>query len=368
MRTQFFTLLLAVFGLSTMAAAVADSEWVMCDGAFTRTELQPQPAVRGRAAFERMHLAAKPISMECVDRKKKEASDGGRATRTVFLPVDRARVKHAAGDGSCGYHSIRGGLLGCRGQVHTPHGVDAIKTALVSRLLRHVLGTEFDPEATLEDDEVTKGKDLGLTEIKNCATGKVIKGQPKGELRCDWFEARVNEKIEKEWLDVSWLAFIADLYEVNIAVWEPTGSGENVQLYSAASARGLFLFDKAQKMDEAGDYWIHLLFRNLGDPWAARSGVNGVVDENAHDRNNHFDWLELGADAAASFEDKSAEANSSPRTRGRLHLRLISGRPNARRGVSLRLRRESRTSRVSTRMANGGSDLRERGWGPMGAP
>ncbi|CAM9961774.1 unnamed protein product, partial [Ectocarpus sp. 4 AP-2014] len=92
--------------------------------------------------------------MECVDRKKKEASDGGRTTRTVFLPVDRARVRHAAGDGSCGYHSIRGGLLGCKGHVNTPHDVDAIKTALVPRLLRHVLGTEIDPEATLSDDEL----------------------------------------------------------------------------------------------------------------------------------------------------------------------------------------------------------------------
>ncbi|CAN0310509.1 unnamed protein product, partial [Ectocarpus sp. 4 AP-2014] len=65
MRTQFFSLLLAVFRLSTMAAAVADSEWVLCDGALTRTELQPQPAVRGRAAFERAHLSAKPMSMGC---------------------------------------------------------------------------------------------------------------------------------------------------------------------------------------------------------------------------------------------------------------------------------------------------------------
>ncbi|CAN0499019.1 unnamed protein product, partial [Ectocarpus sp. 12 AP-2014] len=97
--------------------------------------------------------------MECVDRKKKEASDSGRATPTVSFPVDRARVKHTAGDGLCGYHSIRGGVLGCKGQLHTPHGVDAIKTALVSRLLRHVLGTEFDPEATLEDDELLRIKE-----------------------------------------------------------------------------------------------------------------------------------------------------------------------------------------------------------------
>ncbi|CAB1105885.1 unnamed protein product [Ectocarpus sp. CCAP 1310/34] len=184
--------------------------------------------------------------------------------------------------GRVGTTPYLGGLLECNGQVNTPHDVDAIKTALISRLLRHVLGTEFNPEATLSDDEVTKGIDMGLTEIKTCATGKVIKGKPKGELRCDWFEARVNEKVEKEWLDVSWRAFVSDLYEINIAVWEPTGSGENVQLYSAASARSLF--DKAQKMDDVGGCWIHLLFSNLGDPWAAPSGVNGVVDENAHDR------------------------------------------------------------------------------------
>ncbi|CAN0220752.1 unnamed protein product, partial [Ectocarpus sp. 4 AP-2014] len=115
--------------------------------------------------------------MGCVDRKKKEASDGGRATRTVFLPVDRARVRHAAGDWSCGYPSIRGGLLGCEGQVNTPHDVNAIKTALVSRLLRHVLGIGFDPEATLSDDELLRIKEEEDKKAKEAAqAAKAAKG------------------------------------------------------------------------------------------------------------------------------------------------------------------------------------------------
>ncbi|CAN0326357.1 unnamed protein product, partial [Ectocarpus sp. 4 AP-2014] len=115
--------------------------------------------------------------MGCVDRKKKEASDGGRATRTVFLSVDRARVRDAAGDGSCGYHSIRGGLLGCKGQVNTPHDMNAIKTALVSRLLRHVLGIGFDPEATLSDDELLMIKEEEDKKAKEAAqAAKAAKG------------------------------------------------------------------------------------------------------------------------------------------------------------------------------------------------
>ncbi|CAN0201477.1 unnamed protein product, partial [Ectocarpus sp. 6 AP-2014] len=84
MRTQFFTLLLAVLRLSTMAAAVADSEWVLCDGALTRNELQQQPAVRGRAAFERARLAAKPISMEY-------QYVGSVRCRGVLLDIERRR-------------------------------------------------------------------------------------------------------------------------------------------------------------------------------------------------------------------------------------------------------------------------------------
>ncbi|CBJ32906.1 hypothetical protein Esi_0389_0013 [Ectocarpus siliculosus] len=115
--------------------------------------------------------------MECVERKKKEASDGGRETRTVFLPVDRARAKHAAGDGSCGYHSIRGGLLECKGHLNTPHDVDAIKTALVSCLLRHVLPTKFDPEATLSGDELLRIKEEEDEKAKETAeAAKAAKG------------------------------------------------------------------------------------------------------------------------------------------------------------------------------------------------
>ncbi|CAN0212958.1 unnamed protein product, partial [Ectocarpus sp. 12 AP-2014] len=65
-------------------------------------------------------------------------------------------------------------------------------------------------------------------------------------------------------------------------------------------------------MDEAGDHWIHMLFRYSANPWAARSGLNGVVDKERHDKHNHFDWLELGAEATSAFEHKIRGGQQQP--------------------------------------------------------
>ncbi|CBJ33509.1 expressed unknown protein [Ectocarpus siliculosus] len=251
-----------------------DSEWVLEGGALTRNELQLLPAVRGRAAFERARLAAKPISMECVERKKKETSDGGRETRTVFLPVDRARVKHAAGDGSCGYHSIRGGLLGCKGQVNTPHDVDAIKTALVSCLLRHVLGTKFDPEATLSGDEkrgVSKAKLLRIKEEEDekakeaAEAAKAAKGgaraAPKKPKKRRQPKPVVEEEEEEEEVDESW-----DWSERGIPDFENTDAYKrrNKKPSAGSSASPVSLSQSAQEKMPSLDQFMEAIGINSG--------------------------------------------------------------------------------------------------------
>ncbi|CAN0566599.1 unnamed protein product, partial [Ectocarpus sp. 12 AP-2014] len=135
----------------------------------------------------------------CVDTAQRKTSERARQARNVYLPPGKARVKHADQDGKCAYHAIRGGLLRCVGQAKTPP-VPAIKTALVSSLLHHVIGTACDPEATLSGDELQKGRDLGLTEIRNPATGEVTQPEPAGEKKYGWFEGTVEQKLEVKWL------------------------------------------------------------------------------------------------------------------------------------------------------------------------
>ncbi|CAB1108533.1 unnamed protein product [Ectocarpus sp. CCAP 1310/34] len=113
-----------------------------------------------------------------------------------------------------------------------------------------------------------------------------------------WLDSIVQEKLRTEWLDLCWLSLIPEMYGVNIAVWEPTGRGQLVQLYKK-NMWGLFMFDKEIKHDEEGQKWVHLFYRS-GSSWEARTEVGG--DENTVSRHIHFDFLELGADFEAEFD------------------------------------------------------------------
>eukprot|EP00752_Nemacystus_decipiens_P016861 g15093.t1 len=112
-----------------------------------------------------------------------------------------------------------------------------------------------------------------------------------------WLEALVEEKLREEWLDLCWFSLIPEMYKVNVAVWEPTGEGKEVQLFKQ-NMWGLFLFPKKIKHDEEGHKWVHLLYRS-GSSWHPRRDVSGRGRIIFH---NHFDCLELGADVEEKFD------------------------------------------------------------------
>lgn len=106
-------------------------------------------------------------------------------------------------------------------------------------------------------------------------------------------------------LDTTWLALVAEGLDVNIMVWEPSGVGQEVQPYNAGSIKDLFLGGKGDRVDQAGEHWVHLLYRASADPWGARAGVSTGGDHSSQD---HFDRLHLGGDAADSFTGTIAQA------------------------------------------------------------
>ena len=111
--------------------------------------------------------------------------------------------------------------------------------------------------------------------------------------------------MQSDWLDVNWFSLLAEEIGVNITVWKPAEDGDNVQLYAAlgGGAVGLFLHDKRERMDEEGDFWLHLIYHPGEKPFEARDEVKPGFDR--HVMHNHFDFLQLGASPATASERKN---------------------------------------------------------------
>ena len=297
MKAVFFTLQLAALRLCTMAATADD---VVMGESHRPVELGPASAVRGRKVFEARlgaAAAARHLTVRCVvpqvGRRSAHASAGVAAVR----PVDA--------DGKCGFHSLHASLRISKGIVKAPTE-EQLKRDLERSITTHVLGEQHSSAtagttAVLSADQLTRARIFRATEVINSVSKDVVKGEPENmdEMTCSWLQQRIGEKILEEWLDVRQLAFVSEKYQVNVAVWEPSGTEKNVQLYYQGNEPGLFLCDRKDRMDERGPYWIHLLY-HTGDSFRARAAVGGSDGPVMH---NHFDWLQLGGDIEKHFVD-----------------------------------------------------------------
>lgn len=187
--------------------------------------------------------------------------------------------------------------------MRVPRDSDRVKGALQDSIIAHILGPSASREVMttpLSIEQIRRARALQCTETFEMFPYAVVKGEPenKSVMTYAWLQDRVDEKFRTEWLDASWLSLVPETYGVNVAVWEPTGKGQEVQLYKKIMW-GLFLFDKKIKHDEEGHLWVHLLYRS-GSSWRARVEVQGSGGTSRH---NHFDCLELGAQFGAAFND-----------------------------------------------------------------
>jgi len=189
--------------------------------------------------------------------------------------------------------------------MRVPRDSDGVKNAIQCNIIAHILGPSASQEVMttpLSKEQVDRARALQCTVTFRYFPYKVAKDEPKDKsvMTHGWLQTRVDEKFRTEWLDASWFSLVPELYGVNVAVWEPTGEGQEVQLYKKiASMWGLYLFDKKIKHDEEGHLWVHLLYRS-GSSWTARVEIQG---SGGTDRLNHFDCLELGTDVGGAFDD-----------------------------------------------------------------
>lgn len=302
MRCPSSVLIVANDITATVATAAGG---VMSDDSTTDvsavSEWSPRSAVLGRKVYEHLPSAAS-LRLDCVTAK------GG--ARTVYTPPQKTSVHVVAGDGESGWESTCGGMRHCVGQTRTPT-VECMKTMVVSGAIKHALGGRepseiqtFRLSAVLSEEQLARSRSVCMTE--SASDSRVVKTEPAGEKRtCGWFRDCAQQRVSHDVLDVTWLALIAEGLGVNIMVWEPSGVDQEVQPYEVGSVKGLFMCGKKDKIDEAGDHWVHLLYRSSADPWAARAGV---ATAGRHARHNHFDWLQLGDNAAELFAHIIAKA------------------------------------------------------------
>ncbi|CAN0322659.1 unnamed protein product, partial [Pylaiella littoralis] len=125
--------------------------------------------------------------------------------------------------------------------------------------------------------------------------------QSSDKRTCKWLHDRVLQRVQQDWCDVTWFALLADSLGINIAVWEPAGVNRDLQIYQATdNMKGLFLYDKKDRMDEEGPQWLHLLFHTMDKPFTARAGVK--PGEGPMMTHNHFSWMSLSGEAGERFK------------------------------------------------------------------
>ena len=298
-----------------MATAVDDAsdEEVTVTGCQRQKELLPQTAVLGRSVFE-SSAQSKAFRLECVAPRP-----GSRAT---FTPRDGARLKDVPGDGKCAYHAVCRAYQACVG-VARSKVIETLKQMVIIGGLQHVFeGSGFDDiqeavdccrrgnaeetapataaalgplelNTELSKEHLERARALRLTELRTRSTDH-HPDVPEPRTYNGLIE-RVCERVEQDWLDVTWFAILANSLRVNIALWEPSGQGEKLQLYSAGGMAGLFLYSKRFRHDEEGDLWLHLLYHTDDAPFASRDVSAGQITH------NHFGWLQLGENAQRRF-------------------------------------------------------------------
>ncbi|CAN0400827.1 unnamed protein product, partial [Pylaiella littoralis] len=125
--------------------------------------------------------------------------------------------------------------------------------------------------------------------------------EPQSSDKRTWLHDRVLQRVQQDWCDVTWFALLADSLGINIAVWEPAGVNRDLQIYQAIdNMKGLFLYDKKDRMDEEGPQWLHLLFHTMDKPFAAWAGVK--PGEGPMMTHNHFSWMSLSGEAGERFK------------------------------------------------------------------
>lgn len=68
-----------------------------------------------------------------------------------------------------------------------------------------------------------------------------------------WLRESIQHRVENDWLDVRWLALLADALGVNIVVCEPAGVNNQLRVYAAGGVQGIFLYEyKKARTDEGG--------------------------------------------------------------------------------------------------------------------
>ncbi|CAB1104017.1 unnamed protein product [Ectocarpus sp. CCAP 1310/34] len=285
----FFLVLLAIFRTSSMntPAVDSDSDHQVVFRVDKRQELAPPPSALGRRVQE--HIGGpQALSMKC----STTLIQGGR----VITPLAGAGVHTVEGDGKCGWNALRAGLQACLGRARTPNE-QQMRAAVARRAMEHVVGAPDVPEdstAVLSKDQLGRALSVKVPHV----LGDVEHGMAAEDKTVRWFCDLARQSAEK-WVDITWMSFLASEYGVNIMVWEPSAKHGTVQAYSGNNTAGMFLFEKEDKMDEEGDHWVHLLYREHANPWLARNQNHNL---------NHFDRLQLGHDAVASFVEVVASA------------------------------------------------------------
>ncbi|CAB1111543.1 unnamed protein product [Ectocarpus sp. CCAP 1310/34] len=317
MKTKFVALLAAFLPRTIMATAAAAAAAavsaaalrpepeVEVTGVCTPQELLPQAYRLGRDAANKAGFESSLPKVNCIVKRRK--------SRRTFTPPREAQAHEVAGDGDCAYHALLKGLQASLGQTNmrVPRMSDGVKSALKHSIISHILGPSASQAVMttlLSTEQTRRARALQCTETVRMHPYELNTPEPadKGVMTYSWLDLIVQEKLRTEWLDLCWLSLIPEMYGVDIAVWEPTGRGQLVQLYKK-NMWGLFLFDKKIKHNEEGQKWVHLLYRS-GSSWEARTGVGG--DENTVSRHIHFDFLELGADFEAEFDAMISVARS----------------------------------------------------------
>jgi len=219
---------------SAPAVAYSDDESVEFEQTTSReVALLHGTASRGRGLAEtvlRAHDGA-PLKLKCAMKRA--------GARTAYTPQGGASVAEVQGDGCCAYWATQASLQMCMGITRAPRSPDEIKSALRASMIAHILGSaspagmDTDVTAHLSKDQIAKAVALELQELREFPSRRTVAVTQRKDMTLGWLQQRVADKITQEWFHVDWFAFIAEIYKVNIAVWEPTGEGQQVQLYSS---------------------------------------------------------------------------------------------------------------------------------------
>ncbi|CAN0301813.1 unnamed protein product [Pylaiella littoralis] len=305
MRWIHLPLLVLAFCPSSMptAAAVEGTQDATITGVQTEKELLPRSAGRGSRACEQ-HPGVLDMRLQCVMP--------GENSRSVYTPIGGCRMHLTIGDGQCGYRAVGGALIKSKGYARSKT-VEDLKRLTQEAAIRHIMQgatpaaaaaaaapppTEEFGNRLISRDQLDRARSLRLSQIRDL-WGELVDEVDPSERTADWVDKTVKKRVEEDWLDVTWLGLLADNLGVNIVLWEPSGIDRLLRIYSAGGSKGLFLYDKKDRMDEEGDHWLHLLYHTDSRPFTARAEITLSQDDPvAH---NHFTWIDLGSDAVTDF-------------------------------------------------------------------